>query len=264
MGELKEIRLLTTGRELIELAEDKLISKQNPLVVANPKFDLTKKSLNLNMEDNKLSQKRSGILDNRNWQELKGTIEEGEIIASLLNGKLLMQEEATSIAIQKTHSPKIIHIASHSYFIDNNDEKNPLLRSGIVLAGANNPKLFSNDDGYLTGLEITKLNWQGTELVVISGCESGKGESESGEGLFGLKRAISVAGGRSSILSLWEVDDAATASFMKSFYKKLISGDDKATALKRTQNEFKKHPIPGFRHPYFWSAFQLSGDWEKI
>ncbi|MBW3044852.1 CHAT domain-containing protein, partial [Prochlorococcus marinus] len=264
LGELKEVRLLTTGRELIELARNKLTSKKNSLVVANPKFDLTKKSLIINIEDNNSPQKRSGILDNRNWQELKGTIEEGEIIASLLNGKLLMQEEATSIAIQETQSPKVIHIASHSYFVDNKDEKNPLLRSGIVLAGANNPKLFPNDDGYLTGLEITRLNWQGTELVVISGCESGKGDSESGEGLFGLKRAISVAGGRSSILSLWEVDDGATASFMKSFYKKLINGDDKATALKKTQNEFKKHPIPGFRHPYFWSAFQLSGDWNKI
>ena len=59
-------------------------------------------------------------------------------------------------------------------------------------------------------------------------------------------------------------DDGATASFMKSFYKKLISGDDKATALKKTQNEFKKHPILGLRHPYFWSAFQLSGDWRVI
>ena len=120
-----------------------------------------------------------------------------------------MQEEATSIF--RNSFPKNYHIASNSYFIDNNDEKNPLLRSGIVLAGANNPKLFSNDDGYLTGLEITKLNWQGTELVVISGCESGKGESESGEGLFGLKEP-SLLQGRSSILSLWEVDDAATAS----------------------------------------------------
>ena len=264
LGDLKEIRLLTTGRELIELAENKLTSKKAALIVANPKFDLTKTSSSINAEKKNNNQRRSGILDNRNWSALKGTAEEGEIIANLLDGKLIMQEEATSIAIQKSKTPRIIHIASHSYFIDNEDEKNPLLRSGIVLAGANNPRLLKNDDGYLTGLEITKLNWQGTQLVVISGCESGRGQSQSGEGVYGLKRAISVAGARSSILSLWEVDDAATATFMKSFYKKLISGDNKSNALKKTQNEFKNHPIPGLRHPYFWSGFQLSGDWNKI
>ena len=175
-----------------------------------------------------------------------------------------MQENATSIAIQKVNSPKILHIASHSYFIANEDEKNPLLRSGIVLAGANNSNLNNSDDGYLTALEITRLNWEGTELVVISGCESGKGESQSGEGVFGLKRAISVAGASSSLLSLWKVDDAGTARFMESFYKKLIEGQSKADALKNTQQEFLNHPIPGLRHPYYWAAFQLSGDWKSL
>ena len=209
-------------------------------------------------------QQRSGVLYNQKWNELLGTAKEGKIISKFLNADLLMQENATSIAIQKVNSPKILHIASHSYFIPNEEEKNPLLRSGIVLAGANNSNLNNSDDGYLTALEITRLNWEGTELVVISGCESGKGESQSGEGVFGLKRSISVAGASSSLLSLWKVDDAGTARFMESFYKKLIKGQSKADALKNTQTEFLNHPIPGLRHPYYWAAFQLSGDWKSL
>ena len=262
--ESKKLRLLTTGRELIELNKIQSKNLERSLVVANPKFDLTNKVVNEISNKIDFGQQRSGVLSNQKWNELLGTAKEGKIISKFLNANLLMQENATSIAIQKVNSPKILHIASHSYFIPNEEEKNPLLRSGIVLAGANNSNLNNSDDGYLTALEITRLNWEGTELVVISGCESGKGESQSGEGVFGLKRSISVAGASSSLLSLWKVDDAGTARFMESFYKKLIEGQSKADALKNTQIEFLNHPIPGLRHPYYWAAFQLSGDWKSL
>ena len=75
---------------------------------------------------------------------------------------------------------------------------------------------------------MTQLDWNGTELVVISGCESGKGQVEAGEGVYGLKRAIAVAGARSSLLSLWKVDDRATAAFMISFYQRLKDGEGRA------------------------------------
>ena len=149
--------------------------------------------------------------------------------------------------------------------------ESPLLRSGIVLAGANKVAAGASvsnsdrgDDGYLTALEITQLDWKGTELVVISACESGKGDIQAGEGVYGLKRAIAVAGARSSLLSLWKVDDAATAAFMQSFYEKLKTGKGRADALATTQREFRNHIIPGWRHPYVWAAFQLSGDWGPV
>jgi len=197
----------------------------------------------------------------------------------------LLQEKATALAVQEQEAPKVLHLASHAYFLaDEKKEKsnsqpfktlntlvpktfqgeNPLLRSGIVLAGANQPDANINDDGYLTALEVTKLDWQGTEMVVISGCESGKGEIQSGEGVYGLKRAIAVAGARSSLLSLWKVNDRATAAFMESFYQRLKSGEGRADALAATQKEFRNHPIPAWRHPYVWAAFQLSGDWTPI
>ena len=148
--------------------------------------------------------------------------------------------------------------------------ENPLLRSGIVLAGANQPQANSNDDGYLTALEVAKLDWQGTEMVVVSGCESGKGEIRAGEGVYGLKRAIAVAGARSSLLSLWKVDDAATAAFMENFYKRLKAGEGRADALAATQKAFRLGKIQSpeiggdWQHAYVWAAFQLSGDWGPI
>ena len=111
---------------------------------------------------------------------------------------------------------------------------------------------------------MAQLDWDGTELVVISACESGRGEIRSGEGVYGLKRAIAVAGARSSLLSLWKVDDAATAAFMESFYQRLKQGTGKADALAETQKEFRNHPIPMWREPYVWAAFQLSGDWGPV
>ena len=108
------------------------------------------------------------------------------------------------------------------------------------------------------------MDFSGTELVVISGCESGLGEIKSGDSIYGLKRSIAVAGARSSLLSLWEVDDKATEAFMKTFYSKLREGEGRSNALASTQKEFRNHSIPAWRHPYVWAAFQLSGDWRPI
>ena len=138
------------------------------------------------------------------------------------------------------------------------------MRSGIVLAGANNPFLNPIDDGYLTALEATNLNLEGTELVVISGCESGQGDIKSGQGVYGFRRSLAVAGAKSQLLSLWKVDDLGTAAFMEAFYKNLDKGIAKDIALKNTQKEFQNHPIPSWRHPYIWAAFQLSGSWNPI
>ena len=281
LNEVYEIRLVTTGRELIEIEKTSKKGKKS-LVVANPNFDSTK--IIKFKEDSNLidfNQKRSAEFKFKNWQLLPGTQKEGEFIAQITKGYLSQGDEATSLLIQKTNNPKILHVASHSYFFGDfipeknksyvprdKEEKffmeNPLVRSGIVLAGANNPTYSDKDDGYLTALEISKLNLEGTDLVVISGCESGLGEIRSGEGVYGLKRAISVAGAKSSLLSLWKVGDLSTAAFMESFYSRLKNGENRNKALANTQKEFRDHKIPGYRHPHVWAAFQLSGDWRPI
>ena len=179
----------------------------------------------------------------------------------------------------------VLHLATHAYYrpdlvyVERKGDQqvaatrqgfavqggeNPLLRSGIVLAGANQPEADPDDDGYLTALEVARLNWKGAEMVVISACQSGKGDIKAGEGVYGLKRAIAVAGARSSLLSLWNVDDLATAAFMEIFYSKLKAGMAIADALTATQKEFREHKILSWRHPYVWAAFQLSGDWRAL
>ena len=210
-------------------------------------------------------QQRSRGLDSRNWKPLPGTEKEGKSISKIINANYLSKEKATALIVQEQKAPKVLHIASHAFFQEDTEKVvNPLLRSGIVMAGANHPDANNEDDGYLTALEVAKIDWKGTEMVVISGCESGRGEIQSGEGLYGLKRSITVAGSRSSLLSLWKVDDVATAAFMKIFYEKLKAGEGRADALAATQKEFKNHPIPKWRHPYVWAAFQLNGDWRSI
>lgn len=301
-----QLRIVTTGRELIDLQQAHWAHKNNSLVVANPDFDFdlssTKRdtSKEHNEEDGSSSIfMRASFKSTSNnrlvWEPLPGTDKEGKDVAELINGQLHVYQKATAASIQRVTSPLILHIASHAFYLpgqgkeqSSNEEEagsrqlrgnrsfsmeslgveSPLLRSGVALAGANRILLNQNttaaDDGYLTALEVAQLDWRGTELVVISACESGQGEIKTGEGIYGLKRAIAVSGARSSLLSLWKVDDAATAAFMKDFYKRLKEGESRAYALSSTQRFFRNHPIPAWRHPSFWAAFQLSGDWGPI
>lgn len=312
LGERYKLRLVTTGRELLDLKEPLGNRGKAPLVVANPNFDLVLGDIHRSSDSviasrtalqkvkesvfMERSQQRSSETAQLVWSPLPGTKKEGEFVAFLLDGRLLVEEDARAEAVQQAKAPVVLHIASHAFFLpdqehDRNDGsddnaksawlrggpglkasklfgESPLLRSGIALAGANRVSQRKEgqegDDGYLTALEVAQLDWEGTELVVISACESGRGEIKAGEGVYGLKRAIAVSGARSSLLSLWKVDDRATAAFMKSFYEKLKAGQGRAAAIASTQKEFRNHGIPMWRHPYVWAAFQLSGDWRPI
>jgi CHAT domain-containing protein len=156
-----------------------------------------------------------------------------------------------------------------------------MLNSGIVLAGANRslrPDLApavlpastrqatqagqgNADDGYLTAKEAAQLQLRGTELVVLSACDTASGEQQSGEGLFGLQRALSVAGARSTLLSLWKVDDKATAFFMERYYTLLKQGKGRMEALLAVQEEFRTKPLMNSWEDYrYWAAFQLVGE----
>ena len=299
LGETIKLRLLTTGRELLDLEQPPPPAQSSPLVVADPDFDQPVSSTAvatataMSSVEPSSHQHRSADLGTPHWASLPATAKEGQVVSSLTNARLLTKQQATATSVQQQRGPRILHIASHAFYLADQSDyvhhdsppfgsvlegpsglsipafngENPLLRSGIALAGANrapkNPAADA-DDGYLTALEVSQLDWKGTEMVVISACESGRGDIRAGEGVYGLKRAIAVAGARSSLLSLWKVDDAATAAFMQSFYERLKAGTPRADALAETQKQFRQHPIPAWRHPYVWAAFQLSGDWSSI
>jgi CHAT domain-containing protein len=145
-------------------------------------------------------------------------------------------------------------------------QEDPQLRSGLVLAGANQPELDPNDDGYLTAAEAVNLNLKGTELVVLSACSTGQGDVRTGEGVYGLQRSLNVAGARSTLLSLWKVDDAATAEFMGRYYQRLKAGEARSDALAAVQKEFREGRAGDgkWKNPYYWAAWQLVGDWRPI
>jgi CHAT domain-containing protein len=123
----------------------------------------------------------------------------------------------------------------------------------------------STDDGYLTAKEAAQLQLKGTELVVLSACDTASGQQKSGEGLFGLQRALSVAGARTTLLSLWKVDDDATAYFMVRYYSLLKQGKGRMEALLAVQNEFRTNPMfPAWENFGYWAAWQLVGEMGPI
>ena len=275
LGEEKQIRLLSTSKDLIGLKNPIQKFSQKPVVVSNPTFNLELKNTSFQNQGTTLSTLRGwdGRLYGNHYLEQKG--EQVNKLPTLH----LYEDQATSDAVLAVSSPKILHIATHGFYyppLRQNESKNPLsipeynqldnplVRSGIVLAGANNSANAGGDDGILTALELLSLDLDATKLVILSACDTGRGDNVSGEGLFGLQRALKIAGARSTILSLWQVDDTATAAFMTYFYEQINKGLGTDKSLFNTQSYFKNHPIPAWMHPFYWSAFQLVGDWRPI
>jgi CHAT domain-containing protein/Flp pilus assembly protein TadD len=243
------------------------------------------------------------------WSKLDST--RGEILAVLDSFKqrfadgrasLLRGPGATEGAFRK-EAPKHrwLHLATHGFFappklrsalgpsagkdraqMDPFGDRgvagfHPGLLSGLVLAGANRPTGPDQDDGILTALEVAALDLGRVELAVLSACETGLGETAGGEGLLGLQRAFQVAGARSVVASLWQVDDKATRALMERFYDNLWAKKmPKLDALRDAQLwmlreggrrgldlEIVKGGQPGEPRlpPRYWAAFVLSGDW---
>jgi CHAT domain-containing protein len=191
---------------------------------------------------------------------------------------------ATAAVVLAQKAPRILHIATHGFFLADQpfagasaggapsegtapatpSGEDPLQRSGLVFAGANQPDANPNDDGYLTAAEATAMDLEGTELVTLSACETGLGGVRSGEGVYGLQRSLAVAGARATLLSLWKVDDGLTATFMERYYNRLKAGQGRADALRDTQAEFRNNKISTYNDIRVWGAFQLSGDWRAL
>jgi len=130
--------------------------------------------------------------------------------------------------------------------------ENPLLRAGLALAGAN--RLSSGtDDGILTALEMAGLDLWGTKQVVLSACDTGVGDVKVGAGVYGLRRALVLAGAESQLVSLWKVDDEATRQLMTAYYVRLVAGEGRAEALRQVQLAMLKDSAQ--RAPYYWASF---------
>jgi CHAT domain-containing protein len=245
-------------------------------------------------------QRSAGLRGLTAWQPLGGTEQEARQLAPLLgSGAVISGPAATASVVLAQRAPRILHIASHGFCLADQaaagakaaggpaatgtwarpptgggagdgsaattpSREDPLQRSGLVFAGANRPDANPSDDSYLTAAEATAMDLEGTELVTLSACETGLGGVRSGEGVHGLQRSLAVAGARSTLLSLWKVDDYLTVTFMERYYKRLKAGEGRADALRNTQNDFRDNKNSTYHDIRVWGAFQLSGGWRAL
>jgi CHAT domain-containing protein/Tfp pilus assembly protein PilF len=293
-----QITHLTSGRDLLryKLSEP---SQQPSVVMADPNYNQataiasTSASAQSNNQastqpNNQPNNQQSADASNLNFNDLPGTAEEGSAIAALLpNPTLLLEGNATENLLKQIQSPKILHIATHGFFLQSlplvpppdvaatrsfdSDtlaapppeelQENPLLRSGLVLAGANQ-RNSGDEDGILTALEAAGLDLRGTQLVVLSACETGIGQVATGEGVYGLRRSLVIAGAQSQLISLWLVNDTGTKDLMIDYYQRLLAGEGRSKALRQTQLAMLHNEE--YNRPYFWASFISSGDWAPL
>lgn len=223
------------------------------------------------------------------WRFLSESEKEANLVASLLQTdsirvNLFMGSEATEESFKHIGdgglpAPDIIHIATHGFFFPDNDgnqrseqddldepplarlNNQPMLRSGLIMAGGNSrwsgEKLNAGmEDGILTSYEIAEMDLSNTSLVVLSACETGLGEIQGYEGVYGLQRAFRIAGAHNIIMSLWQVDDESSRMLMAEFYKNLILSDFPINqALKLAQEKIRSNKR--FQDPYYWAGWVL-------
>jgi CHAT domain-containing protein/Tfp pilus assembly protein PilF len=302
---------LTSGRDLLRL-ETQTEPRQQPVVIANPSFDLA-----VTIGGQKVPE-RSGDRGLRSLdfktlpiKPLPGTAQEASAIKSIMPSALVLTEvAATEAALKQVAGPRVLHIATHGFFLKDQplrtvvasrrfemeeapravQGENPLLRSGLVLAGVTKGQSGAGEDGVLTALEVSGLDLWGTKLVVLSACETAVGDVANGEGVYGLRRALVLAGAESQLMSLWKVSDTGTRDLMINYYTRLQRGESRTEALRQVQLAMlqgKLLPSPkttsdkqkgrretgetadnvtvrDYRHPYYWASFIPSGNWRNL
>jgi CHAT domain-containing protein/tetratricopeptide (TPR) repeat protein len=326
------ISYVSVGRDVLSFQSATGCSPAAPLVAADPNFDL-----GACLEAPARAAGASGPLSDElrqgqcRFRRLPGAQVEGERVARSLGVEPLLADDSLEGRLKACRSPRVLHLATHGFFLpDRKPERDdhtrnlellgpgwaslpgrlsgpgmedPMLRSGLVLAGANTflkggtpPE--EAEDGLLTAADVAGLDLLGTELVVLSACETGLGAVHVGEGVFGLRRAFSVAGAKTLVMSLWKVPDLATAFLMDRLYDNLLArGLDRDLALhdaqratrdvtvaelqaewlsgtmierlaagdaeaRRVLEELARQPDGHrpFEHPFYWGAFICHGD----
>jgi CHAT domain-containing protein len=195
---------------------------------------------------------------------LAATAEEARAIKALFpDAALFTGSHARKATLQNVEAPRMLHIASHGFFLQDAraNGENPLLRAGLALAGANLPR-DSGEGGILTALEASGLNLWGTKLVTLSACDTGIGEVRNGEGVYGLRRAFVLAGAEALVMSLWPVSDSIARETMVEYYTGLRAGLGRGDALRQSKLAMLKRDAR--RHPFYWASFIQSGQWTTL
>jgi CHAT domain-containing protein/Tfp pilus assembly protein PilF len=268
---------LTSGRDLLRMQVARE-SRSRPVVVADPAFG----------EPPVIASSGAGARLQIDYSRLffgplPGVADEVRALRELLpDAAFLTKDQATKAALKNVRAPSILHIATHGFFLSEPETlpsaaqrqgrtrgikadskiRNPLLRSGLALAGANRINDGDDDDGVLTALEMAHLDLWGTKLVVLSACDTGVGEVKNDDGVYGLRRALVLAGAESQLVSLWPVSDRSTRDLMIEYYKGLTQDQGRSEALRQVQLRMlrgKSHS-----HPYYWASFIQTGEWANV
>lgn len=259
-----------------ELLDRKQVSSKAEKIYlfGDPKYDLAE-NIQIKKKAEKADPRNKTIIS-----PLPGTEIEVKKISEIIqnNGipyKAYVNKNASETNFKNIEKPRILHIATHGYFLADVNEiegnkvfgvdleqasVNPLLRAGLLFSGASSFLNYdasqdNQNNGILTAYEVKNMDLRETELVVLSACETGLGEVMNGEGVYGLQRAFQVAGANSIIMSLWTVDDRTTQELMVAFYDNYFSGKDIIQSFRDARLEIRKK----YSDPYYWGAFKLLG-----
>ena len=251
---------MTNLKDLLNEQQD--VFSKTAYLFGRPQYDYTIEVAKYYKEEDKELLRSNLFLELENFQEQKftdlpGTAHEIKSISSTLTDYNWEVSEhtgpaATEQKVKSIESPGILHIATHGFFLEASANINPMIKSGLVMAGVNN-KGVTKDDGVLTAYEATNLKLDNTWLVILSACETGLGDVKNGEGVYGLQRALTVAGAANLMMTLWKVDDTATKELMIDFYTKIRNGVELSEAFRSSQLDLKKR----YAHPKYWGAFVL-------
>jgi CHAT domain-containing protein len=257
---------LTSGRDLLRMRIPRAVPG-GPVVVADPLFGepaggapRTSASASVPRRSVTGGAVPSGLY----FAPLPGSAAEARTIKSLFpEATLLLGRRATKAMVEQVKAPRILHIASHGFFLNDDGGQsavgqNPLLRSGLALAGGN----LAQGDGILTALEASGLDLWGTKLVTLSACDTGVGEIRNQEGVYGLRRAFVLAGAETLVMSLWPVSDYVARDAMVGYYTRLRAGLGRGDALREAKLGIRKNQAR--RHPYYWAGFIQSGEWADL
>ncbi|MDC0934777.1 CHAT domain-containing protein [Pirellulales bacterium] len=294
------ITYLSSGRDLLR---DHSPAGKGSLILADPDYDASRQErLATASELNSISPAVTAIatrgaapeLRSLRWRSLPGARQEAKDVERHLETsdyqpvQSYVGAAAVEEVLKEAISPRLVHVATHGFYVPHDEsdplnelapssssggtglgrlrrDVNPLLRSGIVLAGANklqyDDQAEALDDGWVTAQEIASMDFRNTELVVLSACESGLGEEQIGHGVHGLRRALLIAGAHNLLTSLFEVPDEETRELMNAFYESLVVSSHPAEALHEAQQAIiqqrrAKHKAA---HPFYWASFFVLG-----
>jgi len=266
------------GRFVIDNANIVLVSNTKDIYLRRVKTRATSNQNTASMFGNPTFYLTAST-DNRTIAPLPGTEKEVNQLHYILSQKGWETQEyldrsAAEEKIKEMNSPKIFHIATHGLYRPTEEvtltkqiqggeallAHNPLMRTGLLLKGAGDlldktDYNYNIDSGILTAYEAMSLNLDKTDLVVLSACETGLGDLEAGEGVYGLQRAFLVAGAKVLIMSMFKVDDEATQKLMLKFYQKWLNTNN----MRESFIDAKKELRVEYPEPIYWGAFMMIG-----